>query len=634
MISQKTIEEVFEKAQIKDVIEEHIELRRRGVNYIGLCPFHNEKTPSFTVSPTKNIYKCFGCGEAGNPVNFVMTHLGLTYPEAIRSLAGKFGIEIEETADSQENQEARKERDGLYLINDVAKVFFEDQLWKTDYGKSIGLSYFKERGFSEETIRKFGLGFAPNGKDHLTKKLSKDGYSQDVLHKVGLTGNYGQDFFRDRAMFTIFSGTGKVVAFAGRILAQNQKAPKYVNSPETDIYNKSKTLYALNFAKKTIRKEDECLLVEGYTDVIALHQAGIENVVASSGTSLTEGQIHAISRHSQNIKILYDGDAAGVKAALRGLDLILKQDMNVKIVLLPNGEDPDSYLKKVGVDEFREYINTAAKDFILFKTDLLLEETKGDLVKKVGLVKDIVESIALIPDTIKRAVFIRECARLMELEEDILVSEMNKIIHQNFNKKQNYQKSTLSERPAFIPSVSLPKEKPDLENYKERALVNLMIEYGEKTMKDGTTVCAFILSNIMDVIEKFENETYRTIIQEFHRHYQKGKVLESSHFTKHENDKIRKQAIDVLASPYHYSENWDKKFSMPLQTQKMPDENFEREATHTLYRLKLSKVKSLEKEVMEKMQNASEEEILPLLQMQMQIKKMQLELANFFGTVM
>ena len=428
MITQKTIAEIFETAKIDEVVGDFVNLRRRGVNMIGLCPFHNEKTPSFTVSPNKGIYKCFGCGKGGNSVNFVMEHEQFSYPEALRYLAKKYGIKIEEKQLSPEQDLERQRQDSLFIINDFAVNYYHDNLMNSDIGKSVGLSYFKQRGFREETIKKFQLGFAFDKNDHLTLSMVNKGYNLELLKTVGLTSRYGRDFFRNRVQFPIHNLSGKVIGFGGRILVTDKKQPKYLNSPETEIYNKSRVLYGIYFAKKAIRQEDNCFLVEGYTDVISLNQAGIENVVASSGTSLTVGQIQLIKRYTPNITILYDGDAAGVKAALRGLDLVLEQDMNVKVVLLPEGEDPDSFVQSVGTEKFKEYIKEKASDFILFKTNLILKETANDPIKRASLIKDIVESIARIPDPIKRSVFVRECSRLMEMSEQILIDEANKAV--------------------------------------------------------------------------------------------------------------------------------------------------------------------------------------------------------------
>lgn len=436
MITQKTIAEVFEAAKIEEVVGDFVNLRRRGVNMIGLCPFHNEKTPSFTVSPNKGIYKCFGCGKGGNSVNFVMEHEQFAYPDAIRYLAKKYGVKIEEKELTPEQDLERQRRDSLFIINDFAVNYYQNNLLNSDIGKSVGLAYFKQRGFREDTIKKFQLGFALDKKDHLTLAMVNKGYNVELLKKVGLTSKYGSDFFRNRVQFPIHNLSGKVIGFGGRILINDKKQPKYLNSPETEIYNKSRVLYGIYFAKKAIRQEDNCFLVEGYTDVISLNQAGIENVVSSSGTSLTVGQIQLIKRNTQNITILYDGDAAGIKAALRGLELVLEQDMNVKVVLLPKGEDPDSFVQSVGTVKFKEYIEEKATDFILFKTNLLLEETANDPIKRASLIIDIVGSIARIPDPIKRSVYVRECSILMDINEQILVDEANKSVRSLLNNKQ------------------------------------------------------------------------------------------------------------------------------------------------------------------------------------------------------
>ncbi len=437
MIKEKTVQEIFETARVEDVIQDYVSLKRRGVNLIGLCPFHNEKTPSFTVSPAKNIYKCFGCGKGGNAVQFLMEHEQFTYPEALRHLAAKYGIEIEEEEVSSEERLEQQRADSLFLVNEFAMNYYQEQLFETDLGKSIGLNYFKERGFREETIKKFGLGYAPEGKDKFTLAAVNASYNAELLKQLGLTTDYGSDFFRNRVMFTIRNLSGKVVALAGRIMATDVKAPKYINSPETEIYHKSKVLYGAYFAKGPIRKQDECILVEGYTDVISLHQAGIENVVASSGTSLTTGQIHLIKRYTSNVKVLFDGDPAGIKAALRGIDMLLEQDLNVRIVILPEGEDPDSYLKKVGTEAFKDFINgEEAKDFILLKADLLLQEAGNDPIKRAGIIKEIVQSIARVPDPLKRSLFVKECSRLFEVDENILINETNKAVAGHMKRRE------------------------------------------------------------------------------------------------------------------------------------------------------------------------------------------------------
>jgi DNA primase len=442
MITQKSVQEILDTVKIEDVVQDFVSLRRRGTNLIGLCPFHHEKTPSFNVSPARNIFKCFGCGKGGNAVQFLMELERFTFPEALKYIAKKYGIQIEEIESTREAAEERRVTDSLYIVNQYALEFFQNQMLNTDRGRSVGLSYFRERGFREETIQKFGLGYAPEHRDQFLTTAIAAGYDQQMLFNLGLCSPPDtsrnlppRDFFRDRVIFPIHGMSGKVIAFAGRIMAKDVKAPKYINSPETDIYIKSKVLYGAFQARKAIREKDECILVEGYTDVISLHQAGIENVVASSGTSLTVEQIGLIKRNTNNIKILYDGDPAGIKAALRGLDLVLEQDLNVRIVLLPDREDPDSYLARVGATAFTEYVDRQAKDFILFKAGLLMQEAGTDPVKRSGVVRDIVASISKIPDPVKRSLFVQECARVVQVDEGILMSETNKLVLAQMQKK-------------------------------------------------------------------------------------------------------------------------------------------------------------------------------------------------------
>lgn len=653
MITQKSVQEILETAKVEEVIQDFVNLKRRGVNLIGLCPFHMEKTPSFTVSPAKNIFKCFGCGQAGSSVQFLMEHEGFTFPEALRWLAKKYGIEIEETERSQEVIEAQQHLDSLYLINEFAKNYFQDQLLKTDAGKSIGLSYFKERGFREETIKKFGLGFADNRKDDFTLNAVQKGYNIDLLRKLGLTNKFDGDFFRDRVMFTIHNLSGKVVAFAGRTLQKGKKIPKYINSPETEVYNKSKTLYGAYFAKKGIRKEDECILVEGYTDVLSLHQSGIENVVASSGTSLTVEQIRLIKRYTSNIKILYDGDLAGIKAALRGLDLVLEQDMNVKVVLFPEGEDPDSYLQKIGTSDFKKFIKEEAKDFILFKTDLLMEEAAGDPIKKSQLVKDIVSSIAKIPDPIKRSLYIKECAALVQLEERILVNEINKIVTKSFKKKQQ-QKGLSDDQwagteppPGFgdgeePPPTAVLKKKEAVsvgDTFQEKDIARILIEAGDQIFdkEEKVTIAEYILGNIEDVLEDFDNKGYQKIAKESLQLVLENKIPSSSYFINHQEEDIRALAINLITSPYEYSENWEKMHDIFLQTQKKPEDNFTEDSVQALKRFKLKKIMRMcdknQQKIKEFTQSGDTEQLITHMKVQQKLLDIRNDLAKELGTV-
>src|ERR1035437_2106664 len=432
MIDQATIDRITEAAQIQDVVGDFVTLKKRGANLLGRCPFHNEKMPSFTVSPAKGIYKCFGCGKAGNAVNFIMEHEHYTYPEALKYLAKKYNIEIEEDERTPESVETENEKESLYIISSFAQKYFSDLLLKNEEGKAVGLSYFRERGFSDEVINKFQLGYCLSDWSGFTDEALKNGYKIEFLEKTGLTivNDSGKQYdrFRGRVMFPIHNLSGRVIGFGGRILKADPKSPKYVNSPESDIYHKSNILYGAYQAKKTIINLDNCYLVEGYTDVISMHQSGIENVVASSGTSLTIEQIRLIGRYSKNVTVLYDSDPAGIKASLRGIDLILEEGLNVKVVLFPEGDDPDSYSKKVSATELKEYIEKKAVDFILFKTNLLLAETQGDPVKKANLIKDIIGTIAKIPDPIIRTTYLKECANLLDTDEKVLITELNKQI--------------------------------------------------------------------------------------------------------------------------------------------------------------------------------------------------------------
>ncbi|MEO1258836.1 MAG: DNA primase [Bacteroidota bacterium] len=657
MIPKKTVDEIFETAKIEDIVQDYVSLKRRGANMIGLCPFHNEKTPSFTVSPAKNLFKCFGCGKGGNPVRFIMEHENLSFPDALRQVAKKYRIEIEEVELTPEMAAEQAERESLFIVNEFAKSFYQDQLLNTDLGKSVGLSYFKERGFREETIKKFGLGFAPNARDTFVKKATQMGYKPEYLQKLGLSKN-GRDFFWNRVMFTIHNLTGKPIAFAGRILQKDAKAPKYINSPETDIYVKNKILYGAFFAKNAIRKLDECILVEGYTDVISLHQAGIENVVASSGTSLTEGQILLIKRFTPNIKILYDGDPAGIKAALRGLDLVLEKDMNVKVVLLPDGEDPDSYLQKVGATPFNEYLEKEAKDFILFKTDLLLSEVGTDPVKRAGLVRDIVESIARVPDPFKRAFYVKECARIMELEEEVLVTETNKVVKKilqkreiDRNRKRGTQVNIVPDRggewPTEEPPVTtddetappIPAKKEVLKDeFQEREIARLLIAFGgEEFDKDeNMTVAEYILGNIEEVINDFDNQQYQSIVKECLNRVVSKKELSPQYFIGHADHSLSSMAIDLLHSPYEYSSGWDEK-GYPLQSQKMPEKNWNEDSKSALLRFKLKKVMRLWEKNQQSLKDLKTDEdaskIMRLLKVQSKLNEMRNAIAKELGTV-
>lgn len=587
-------------------------------------------------------------------MQFLMEHENYSFPEALRWIAKKYGLEIEEIQTSQKAREEQQLFDSLYLVNQFAKEYYQDQLFNTSRGKSVGLSYFKERGFREETIKKFGLGYAPDQRDVFTKKATTTGYNIDLLRKLGLTTQYDRDFFRGRVMFSIHNLSGKVIGFGGRILQKNVKAPKYINSPETEIYNKSKVLYGAYFAKRNIRREDECILVEGYTDVISLHQAGIENVVASSGTSLTVEQIRLIKRYTPNVKIIYDGDWAGVKAALRGLDLVLEQGMNVKVVLLPDGEDPDSYLQKVGAGVFKDYIANNAQDFILFKAEILLKEAGNDPIRKAAVIKDIIGSIAKVPDPIIRDLFIRECARVVGVEEKILVQEANKLVTKAFMKKQTARQN---DRRKFIDS-GFPSDEPPATGevapespessppgtsigdvFQEKDIARILVAGGNAVFDaaDGTTVAQYILANITDVIEEFENDLYKKIASLSQELLANGEMVNPNFFIHHPDPEISRLAVNLITSPFEYSENWEKRWDIFLQTQKKPENNFPKDGEQALKRFKLRKIMRMcdqnQKRIQELAEAGDDVQLTTFLKVQQKLLEMRNSLAKELGTV-
>jgi len=479
LISPSSIDQVFETARVEEVIGDFVQLKKAGSNFKGLSPFSDERSPSFMVSPVKQIWKDFSTGKGGTAVSFLMEHEHFTYPEAIRYLAKKYNIEIEETEQSSEQKEKANERESLYLVSEFASTYFQKVLHKTDQGKSIGLSYFKERGFTEETIKKFDLGYSLNQWQAFTDEALKQGYNIDFLQKTGLTivkEDKRFDRFKGRVMFPIKSMSGRVLGYGGRILIADKKAAKYVNSPESNIYHKSKVLYGIYNAKQSIAKEDNCYLVEGYTDVIQFHQTGIHNVVSSSGTALTSEQIRLINRLTKNITVLFDGDAAGMRASLRGIDLILEQGMNVKVCTFPEGEDPDSFAKQNTLEELAIYLNDNAKDFIQFKASILFEDSKNDPIKKAETVRDIVNSISKIPDRIKKEIYIQECARIMDISEEVLFSTLAQIIKKESQEEnKQYQKK----QKAFeVIKHQQPVEKVDRQDVLERQIIEILLLYG------------------------------------------------------------------------------------------------------------------------------------------------------------
>lgn len=611
MIDQPTIDRILDAANIVDVVSEFVTLRRRGVNYIGLCPFHSDKTPSFTVSPAKNICKCFACGEGGTPVHFIMKHEQMNYFDSLRFLAKKYHIDIQERELTDQEKQIRSDRESMMIVNNWAQQYFSKQLYESEDGKNIGLRYFRERGFREDIIRKFQLGYSLEKRDALYEAATQSGYQKEFLEKTGLVIVYengnANDRFRGRVMFPVHTLSGKVVAFGGRTLKKDDKTAKYVNSPESEIYHKSNELYGIFFAKQSIVKADRCFLVEGYTDVISMHQAGVENVVSSSGTALTHGQIRLIKRFTNNITVLYDGDAAGIKAALRGIDMLLEEGMNIKVVLLPDGEDPDSFARKHNATEFTDFIQKSETDFIRFKTRLLLDEAGGDPIKRSSLINDIIRSVAIIPDAIARSVYIRECSSMLEVDERVLLNEVNKIRLNNEEKKaiqavqpvDTIPPPDFPGLPDFIPPPDDPNAPapdflpppPDMyppeeagqaasggeqqpattsstlfrspyEAY-ELALLRYIVRYGEQELykfKDEETkqevsvsVIEYIYNELKQDELMFQTPLFNAMLEEAASHYKNKGFIASRYFLSHPDPSISKLAVNLISDKYQQS---------------------------------------------------------------------------------
>ncbi|RNC66500.1 DNA primase [Proteiniphilum sp. X52] len=587
MIDQITIGRIQDAAQIVDVVSDFVTLRRRGVNYVGLCPFHDDRSPSFYVSPAKNICKCFACGEGGSPIHFVMKHEQLSYYEALKYLARKYNIEVVEKEFTDEEKQAQSDRESMFILNEYARDYFVKMLHTHPEGKAVGLTYFRERGFRDDVVKKFQLGYSLEQRDAFSVEARKAGYKRDYLLKTGLsTGNDHQplyDRFRGRVIFPVHTLSGKVVAFGGRILKKVENTGKYVNSPESEIYSKSRELYGIYFAKNAIVKQDKCFLVEGYTDVISMHQAGIENVVSSSGTALTYGQIRMIHRFSENITVLYDGDAAGIKAALRGIDLLLEDGMHVKVVLLPEGEDPDSFARKQNAEGFHQYIAENEVDFIRFKTQLLLKEVGDDPVKRSGLISSVVDSIALIPNTITRSVYIQECSQLLNIQERVLISEINKIRRRHYERKKEQKEK----EPVLLPErepeeMPIPGEetkskvslKSPYEKY-EKEILRYVVRYGNRPIyrkfekqkrkqgrevieedvlvEEGPGVTEFVKFDLERDNITFTTGLYKRIFEEAVAYMEDTDFDSARHFLSHVDPVISKLASELMSDRYHLS---------------------------------------------------------------------------------
>lgn len=578
MIPRETVDEILETARVDEVVGDFVNLKKRGANLLGLCPFHNEKTPSFTVSPAKGIYKCFGCGKAGGAVNFMMDHEQYSYPEALRFLANKYNIEIEEEEKTPEEIQAANQKESLFIVNQFAKDTFIKTMQEDEEGRAVGLSYFKERGFTSETIEKFGLGYSKEDWSHFSDLALDNGYSLDYLEKAGLTiakeaeeGKSKRHFdrFRARVMFPIHNVSGRVIAFGGRTLKADKKTAKYLNSPESEIYYKSKVLYGLHLAKRKIVEAENCYLVEGYTDVISMHQQGVENVVASSGTSLTVEQIKLIKRYAPRVTILYDGDEAGIKASFRGIDLILEQGLNVKVLAFPEGEDPDSFARNHSAEELKAYLESESVDFIAFKAKVLADETQHDPLKRAAMIRDIVQSIALIPDPITRSVYVQESSNLLEIEEQTLMLELNKIRRKKLTKNiQQREEDERAESNLDHLLVEKKLDKADQEAYQEKDLIQTLIKFGrqEFTYKadkedegERFKVMNYLIEEVLHDQIEFEDPTYRKVFELFKTAKEEGRELKEKELVANPDQEVAVLSIDLLLEKYQLSVNWEEK---------------------------------------------------------------------------
>ncbi len=638
MISKVTIQAVQDRVDIEDIVSDVVTLKRKGSGkYLwACCPFHDEKSPSFSVTPDKGIYKCFGCGKSGDSINFVMEHDGLSYVEAIKHLATRYGIEIIEDKQNDEQLAQQNEKESLFIVLNYAKDYFVKQLKESDEGKSIGLSYFKERGFANSTIDKFELGYSLDSWDAFSQEAIKNAYNEELLEKAGLLvrkeGDKKYDRFRGRVIFPIHNVSGKVVAFGARTLKKDDK-PKYLNSPESDVYHKSQVLYGLFQAKSAIRQHDNCYLVEGYTDVISMHESDIENVVSSSGTSLTEEQIKLISRFSQNITVLFDGDAAGMRASLRGIDMILEAGMNVRVVTFPEGEDPDSYSKKLGTTAFKQYLADHLIDFITFKANLFAEEAAKDPLKKAQSIKEIVSSVAKIPDGIKRAVYIKESSKLLDIDEGALVAELNKILITERRKEDKKKIEEATGEKLLEELIGETEVKTHdygaLVSIQERESIRLLINYGFNEIEEEFKLYSYLLEELEDV--EFQTPIYKRIFDLFKTKLNEGHVIDSKFLLANGEEEIKKEVIDLITERREVSPNWNEKYHIHIRHE---NEQLETLVYTNVVRLKFRVIQKLITENLSKMKACAEaEEEDRLFQIHAELKKSEMELAGILGIV-
>jgi DNA primase len=643
VISQQTIQQILSRIDIIEIVGGFVKLKKRGTNYLGLCPFHNEKTPSFTVSPAKEIYKCFGCGRSGNTISFLMELEKYSYVEALKWLAAKYNVEVEETAVSPEVKLQQQVADSLYIINAFAQKFFTDQLLNTEEGTAVALSYLQHRGFKEDIITKFQLGYSPENRTAFAQTALANQFNADYLVKTGLVvsrNNELADNYRGRIIFPVHNNSGKIIGFGARVIKNNDKAPKYINTPENELYVKSKILYGTYFARQAIDKNDECLLVEGYTDVVSLHQAGVENVVASGGTSLTQDQLRLVKKYTNNLTIIYDGDSAGVKAALRGLDLALEEGLNVKLVLIPDNEDPDSYVNKVGAVAFKEFVAANKKDFVLFQLDVLLKDAGDDSVKKAALVNQVAETISKInktEDFTKQQDYIRRCAQLLKIDETGLNALVNKFIREQVTK---YENKVSKEEVSITGSETgetqpLPYDDVSLnllfkDELQERAVVRALVEFGLKDWNIEKKVADYFFEDMLEE-ELFDNKQLYRIINIYKTWYEAGLEPTAKNFLYHEDQQLSTLVVSVMDFPYELSDKWKTTFEMPVATR---EDLYREEVASTLNYLKLRKIKRMiEQNQQDLEQPHTAEEQLVLIQTHQHLKQMEKDLVKQSGTV-
>jgi DNA primase len=645
LISQESIQQILSRIDIVEIVGSFIKLKKRGANYLGLCPFHNEKTPSFTVSPSKEIYKCFGCGKSGNSISFLMEAEKYSYVEALRWLAAKYNVEIEESETSPEFKQQQQVADSLYIINNFAQKYFTDALLNSEEGQDIALSYLKERGFREEIINKFQLGYNSEARDGFTKAALAAQYSLEYLQKTGLVNvrdDNAYDNYRGRIIFPIHNQSGKVLGFGARIIKKNDKAPKYINTPENEIYVKSKILYGSYFARQAIDKADECLLVEGYTDVVSLHQAGVENVVASGGTSLTPDQLRLIKKYTNNLTIIYDGDSAGIKAALRGLDLALEESLNVKLVLIPDGEDPDSYVNKVGTARFINFVNENKKDFILFQLGVALKDAGNDSTKKSIVVNQIAETISKInktEDFTKQQDYIKQCSEILKIEESGLHALVNKFIREKVNKEE----TRVNRDQRFAEEVTITEQYNEADTdvtalfnkdeIHEQAMIRSLLEFGLKQWNEEQKVAEYIFKEIEEnqLEELIDNKELIRVMQTYKAWYDAGIEPTAKNFLYHEDQQLSSLVVSIMDFNYEISPNWKEHFEGHIATR---EDLFAEEVFSTLNYLKLRKIKRLMDENQRDLEKATvPEDQMILVQTHQHLKQMEIELTRQMGTV-